>query len=76
LMKGEKDAFKKMLDRKFPPHQAIMAKAVAARNIAQKTDIPPLLVGRKSVPPSSVNSRGRNRFTTYEELQSDRFSRK
>jgi hypothetical protein len=27
----KKDAFKKMPDAKFPPHAAIMAKAVAAR---------------------------------------------
>jgi len=29
----QKDAFKRMLDRKFPPHPAIVAKAVAARNV-------------------------------------------
>jgi hypothetical protein len=35
MTQAEKDAFKKMLDRKLPPHPAIMAKATAARSIEQ-----------------------------------------
>jgi hypothetical protein len=31
MTQAEKDAFKKMLDRKFPLHPAIMARATTAR---------------------------------------------
>ncbi len=34
MVQTEKDAFKKMLDRNFPPHPAIVAKANEARAFA------------------------------------------
>ncbi|MBA4388153.1 MAG: hypothetical protein C0404_09240 [Verrucomicrobia bacterium] len=34
MTRAEKNTFKRMLDKRFPPHPAIMARAVAARAIA------------------------------------------